>query len=225
MTRSAHFFVLTVILTVQLGCKSDDDWFDPVVHASDVVGGREVRDLRGIRRSTWTKKNVPEIEIVLDEIVLSNGMVTISGTLAGLPGREFVIHPVMFRSALSTTILSSEDVDGLFRLVGDNEFCCVELSAGYTDNVFSASKLTFGVERSAKFSYSYKGFPSNAKVMSDRSRMNIMPILPCASHVRYSTEWEVGVRYTNCRYGFPFGDDYSYVNIVGSGRCLMSVCK
>lgn len=225
MTRSAHFFVLTVILTVQLGCKSDDDWFDPVVHASDVVGGREIRDLRGGGHSTWTKKNVPKIEITFDEIVLSNGMVTISGTLAGLPGREFAIHPNMFRSALSTTILSSEDVDGLFRLVGDNEFFLVELSTGYTDNVFSASKLTFGVGRSARFSYSYKGFPSNAKVIGDRSRMNIMPSLPCASHVRYSTEWEVGVRYTNCRYGFPFGDDYSYVNIVGSGRCLMSVCK
>ena len=180
-----------------------------------VVGGISMENL------VTEKKGTAVLEIKFDEIVLSNGLVTVTGVFSPLPGRTLTLYPYFFTGTLAYTILYSPEIEKPFRLVADDEFITV-IDPLPADLVFKSSKLSVGGDYPVRFSHSYKGFPSDADVMEDKSRMNIISRFKRTNDVSYFMKGIVGVRFADQNYQCS-SDDWSWVNIKGEGNCTMRV--
>ena len=150
---------LALIALVLAGCqtkgkKPSTDGLPPV------VGGILINNL------VIEKEGAPVLEVKFDEIVLSNGQVTVTGEFSGFPGRRLTLYPHLFNGALAYTILSSPEIEKPFRLVADDEFITVQ-DPPPADWVFKSSALFAGGDGPVGFSYSYKGFPSDAEVKEE----------------------------------------------------------
>lgn len=202
-----------MILIACLGCKTEEYGLS-VDALPEVVGGQPIRNLVG------EKRGAPLLNIEINEIVLSNNYVTICGSLTGLPAKEVTINPVMFMYALAGTILSPVGTGNCFRLVAEDEF--VISCAPDWDRVFASSRLLVGEDRPVNFSYSYKGFPSDAKMMSAKANMNIIAKLNNGDRVWYFMKRYIGVRFSDVDYRYP-KDDMTMVNIKGEGCCIIKI--
>ena len=211
--RLIHFALIAVVLA---GCQTKEraassDGMPPV------VGGMPIESL------VCEKKGAPSLEVIFDEIVLSNGQVSVTGVFFGFPGRRLTLYPYFFKGALACTILSCPEIEKPFRLVADDEFITVQDDPP-TDWVFKSSVLFAGGDSSVRFSYSYKGFPSDAEVWEDKSKMNIISRFEEINAVRYFMKWIVAVRFSDQDYQYS-NDEWSWVNIKGGGHCIMRVYK
>ena len=164
------------------------------------------------------------MEIVLNEIVLSNGVVTVSGSYTGPSDCMFKIDPAMFRVALSAIILRMNNVARPFRLVGDDEFSMINPLP--KDCIFESSKMFGGGNAPIKFTYSYEGFPSDSEIMSwnDKNKMNIISTFDGEYSVKYILRFFLTVRFFGQNYQYP-NEEYSWINVRGSGDCVMKVMK
>ena len=167
-------------------------------------------------------KDAPILYIAIDEIVVSNDLVNVSGTLSGITNRTFRINPVMFRNALSRIVLFRDEDDLLFRMVADEEFLVVDYIS--RSQVYGLRKLTAGGGLAVKFAYEYKGFPSASKFMVNRNDMNSVSQFKRENKVQYCIKTAVCVMYDDVNYDLPDVDE-SYVNISGGGKCMMRVKK
>ena len=211
--RLIHLALIAIVLA---GCQTkgknpSTDGLPPV------VGGILINNL------VIEKEGAPVLEVKFDEIVLSTGQVTVTGEFSGFPGRRLTLYPYLFKGALACTILSSPEIEKPFRLVADVEFITVQ-DPPPADWVFKSSVLFAGGDGSVGFSYSYKGFPSDAEVKEDKSRMNIISRFEGTNDVSYFMRRIVAVRFSDQDYQYP-NDEWSWVNIKGEGHCIMRVYK
>ena len=151
---------LTLNIIAQIGCevKADADQCLADVNLPDVVGGRKIEFLLA------EKEDAPSLRVVLNEVVLSNNYVMITGAFAEFPGPRMTINHIMFKYALASTVFSSAEIGGAFRLVAEDEFNTQYLLS--FDQEFASSRLFAGGESPVGFSFLYRGFPSDAKVIS-----------------------------------------------------------
>lgn len=181
-----------------------------------VVGGIPIKYLVG------EKKGIPVLEVRFDEIILSNGQVTVTGTFLGFPNQRLTLDPFGLSGALACTILSSTEIERPFRLVSDAEF--VVMGVPRLDWNFKSSTLFAGGDRPVRFSHSYKGFPSDAEVMEDKPKMNIISRFRESNDVSYFMRRITDVRFADRSYEYP-NEELSWVNIKGEGKCTMRVYK
>lgn len=214
------FQILALILNfiAQIGCrvKADASQCLADVNLPDVVGGRSIESL------VAEKMDAPFLRIELNEVVLSNNYVVVTGTFTEFPGSRMTIDHIMFKYALASVVFSSAETGDVFRLVADDEF---NMECGAcSDQVFASSKLFAGGGRPVDFSYSYRGFPSDAKTISYKfkSQMNIIHRLRSANHLKYFMKRPIGVRFAEREYGFP-NEDWSWINIKGVGSCSLKI--
>jgi len=214
--RQRLFLVLVMPLVVLSGCQSESGVRLSNVNLPRTVGGVNAD------RLVYEIKDAPVLEIKFDEIVLSNGQVTVTGFFTGLPKQRLTVDPLTFSTVLSGTILLSGGGDRPFRLVGDCEFLLVNPSS--LDKRFEESGLHAGGDQPVRFSHSYDGFPSDADAWSDKTKMNIISRFADSHTVTYCLRSIVFVRYADQSYGYP-NEDESVVNIRGEGVCEMKVVK
>jgi len=212
---SKGYIYLALVAMVLAGCQTKEkktltDGLPPV------VGGTPIECLVG------EKEGAPVLGVKFDEIVLSNGQVTITGTFSGFPDRRLTLDPTVFWGDLACTILSAPEIERPFRLVGDDEFILKDYPS--TDWVFKSSSLFAGGDRLVRFSYSYKGFPSDAEVRGDKDKMNIISKFGEKYEVDYYMQRFIDVRFADQSYEYP-NEAWSWVNIKGEGRCIMRVYK
>lgn len=169
---------------------------------------------------------LPDVQILnieIEKIVLSNNIVTVMGSLLvdENSNRTFRINPVMFRNALSSAILFFIDGDASpFRLVADDEFRVIDYVS--RNQVYGLRTLVAGGGKSERFFFDYKGFPSNSVSMSNRNDMNIIHMLKRVNEIKYYIKTCVCVMYDDENYDLPNADE-AYVNISGTGECLLEV--
>ncbi len=210
--RLIHLALIAIVLA---GCQTkgknpSTDGLPPV------VGGILINNL------VIEKEGAPVLEVKFDEIVLSNGQVTVTGEFSGFPGRRLTLHPPYFSGTLACAILSSPKIEKPFRLVSDDEF--VVATAPQMDQVFKSSTLFAGGCRPVSFSHSYKGFPSDSEVREDKAKMDITSKFEGMYDVSYFMRNVVFARFADQNYEYP-NDEWSWVNIKGEGHCIMRVYK
>lgn len=212
---SKGYIYLALIAIVLSGCqtkgmKAPPDGLPPV------VGGILINNL------VIEKEGAPVLEVKFDEIVLSNGQVTVTGEFSGFPGRRLTLHPHYFSGTLACAILFSPEMGKPFRLVADKEFVvetCLPM-----DQVFKSSTLFAGGCQTVSFSHSYQGFPSDSEVREYKAKMNIISKFEGMYDVSYFMRNVVFARFADQNYEYP-NDEWSWVNIKGEGHCIMRVYK
>ena len=132
------------------------------------------------------------------------------------------LDPVVFCGVLASTLLSLPEIEGPFRLVADNEFSVIDYLS--TDSIFASSKLFAGGEPQVGFSYSYKGFPSDAIDWSNKAEMNIVSRLNECNVVSYLVKRIIDVRFFDQNYQYP-NEEWTWLNIRGEGKCMMKVFR
>ena len=200
----------------QIGCQAriHDSWGEDNLPRQ--VGGIPIDAMVGEKAGCGT------MEVIFGEIVLSNDFVMVSGTFTGPSGPRFKIDPNAFMGALSCTILSAEGIGRPFRLVGESEFCVASCLSW--DQVFASSQLYGGGNTLFRFYCSFRGFPSDSEVRSDKAGMDISSRLYGENAVGYFMKRIAGVRFCNQDYRYP-NEDHSWINIKGSGVCPMRVVR
>ena len=211
-----RFILILFLLVISLtGCRAKGT----NIHAVDPL-----RTVAGVPMKCLVcqKKGLPELSVRFDEIILSNGQVTVIGSFSGFPERKMTINHSFFGVALSCAIFYSQGSDKPFRLVGDNEF--VMPTCLPSNMIYAESKLFAGGEPSVRFSHSYKGFPSDTETRSDKSKMNMISRIQGTMNVRYLIKSLIMVRFDDTDYEYP-NKDYSLINIKGEGSCLLRVLE
>ena len=212
--NSLYVILFLLFLVFNVGCKTDE--FKTWVEDAHVqkVGGVSLENL------FFDKAECDSIEISLDEILLSNNLVTVSGTMSVASREKCKIDPLTFESALACAIFSSKEIHKPFRLVSEGEFRVI--TSLPIDQIFESSPLHCCSGIPLKFSYSYRGFPSDSEVRSDMTEMNIIDRFNMENTVRYCMKRIVAVRIVNKDYGYPY-EDYTWMNIKGAGTCVIKV--
>lgn len=208
------FAVLLFGVTIFAGC---------FTAADETIGDNDVPEmLGGIEKECliYQKEGCSTMEIVFDEIILSNDGAVFTGRFVGPPDRRFKIDPNGFVRSLACTVLSNELIDGPFRIVAESEFHVT--SPLPEDMVYGATRLFGGGVNPIKFTCSYKGFPSNSVKKSNKYQMNLLNRLPNETTVKYLIKSITEVRFNDCDYGYPY-EDFSWINIKGTGECKLRV--
>ncbi len=199
-------FAMVLNLIFLMGCFSTAD------HLPRVVGGVPIECL------ILEKEDAEALAIRFDEIIVSNGIVTVVGSLVGLPDRELTIKPSSFLSALASVVLEGKDL-GYFRLVSESEF---KISSPLpSDRAFATSDLHVS-GGSVHFSYSYTGFPSNAILDDETVKRKAKIRFQSQAIVSYYVRNIIEVRFSDEDYSYPKAD-CSIMNIRGAGKCLMRI--
>lgn len=211
-----RIFIIVLLLgmAICVGCRTDANESIGDCRLPEMLGGIEKEFL------IYQKEGCSTMEIEFDEIILSNDEAVFTGRFVGPPDRRFKIDPNGFVRSLACTVLSNELIDGPFRIVAESEFHVT--SPLPEDMVYGATRLFGGGVNPIKFTCSYKGFPSNSVKKSSKSQMNLLNRLPNETTVKYLIKSITAVRFNDCDYGYPY-EDFSWINIKGTGECKLRV--
>lgn len=213
-----RIFIIALLLgmAIFVGCRTDANESIGDCRLPEILGGIEKECL------IYQKEGCHTMELVLDEIILSNGYAVFSGEFVGPPDRCFKIDPNGFVRSLACTVLSNELIDGPFRIVAESEFHVT--SPLPEDMVYGATRLFGGGVNPIKFTYAYKGFPSNSAKKNTKLPMSFLHWTSNETTVKYLIKSITEVRFNDCDYGYPY-EDFSWINIKGVGECKLRVVR